>query len=332
MRPSRCSAIRRPRASSSRRAAGISARRHRHATSSLGLRADLQGLKLVIAPGDGDSFLRDDHRRQAGRRSTFRSASSGAGERHPVQGQRGVRGDAASAPAAWTASRRRRDDRLAAAIGRPAAQPSRAWPPAFRASSDRSQFMVHGIGLDTDVVFEPGNAGPFDIAPWFQAAERHRPRRSTAAASPAAASSSSMRPRASIRAASTCMFEDTHRHHARSASSPRRCRTARRLLAADPDRVRLSRRSSCRSGSRCSASADCSASTARVDRDALDGGLRDGSLDSILFPTDVVANAARIISDLQPRVPAAAPGTFLFGPMAKLGWGDADRSSRSSSA
>jgi hypothetical protein len=54
--------------------------------------------------------------------------------------------------------------------------------------------------------------------------------------------------------------------------------------------------------------------------EALQAGVRDGSLNSILFPVDVVANAPRIISDLQ-RVFPAQSGLFLVGPMAELGWG-----------
>lgn len=54
--------------------------------------------------------------------------------------------------------------------------------------------------------------------------------------------------------------------------------------------------------------------------DALAQGARTGALDSVLFPTDVVANAPRIISDLRTFFPAE-PDVFLIGPMAKLGWG-----------
>jgi hypothetical protein len=54
--------------------------------------------------------------------------------------------------------------------------------------------------------------------------------------------------------------------------------------------------------------------------DALQVGVRDGSLNSILFPADVVANATRIIGDLK-RVFPPQDGHFLVGPMAKLGWG-----------
>jgi hypothetical protein len=54
--------------------------------------------------------------------------------------------------------------------------------------------------------------------------------------------------------------------------------------------------------------------------DRLVSGLRDNTLGSILFPTDIVANADRIISDLRQVFPSAR-GRFVFGPMAKLGWG-----------
>lgn len=49
-------------------------------------------------------------------------------------------------------------------------------------------------------------------------------------------------------------------------------------------------------------------------------GVRTGAINSVMFPTDVVANAPRIISDLRSFFPPAK-GIFLIGPMAKLGWG-----------
>jgi hypothetical protein len=49
-------------------------------------------------------------------------------------------------------------------------------------------------------------------------------------------------------------------------------------------------------------------------------GIRTGSIESIMFPQDVVANAPRIISDLRIIFPPLE-GKFLIGPMAKLGWG-----------
>ncbi|MEN3280097.1 MAG: hypothetical protein V7607_1237 [Solirubrobacteraceae bacterium] len=49
-------------------------------------------------------------------------------------------------------------------------------------------------------------------------------------------------------------------------------------------------------------------------------GVRTGAINGIMFPTDIVANAPRIISDLRTIFPAKQ-GTFLIGPMVKLGWG-----------
>lgn len=53
---------------------------------------------------------------------------------------------------------------------------------------------------------------------------------------------------------------------------------------------------------------------------ALLDGVRSGAVDRVMFPRDVIANAPRIISDLNAFFPARQ-GTFLIGPMAKLGWG-----------
>jgi hypothetical protein len=49
-------------------------------------------------------------------------------------------------------------------------------------------------------------------------------------------------------------------------------------------------------------------------------GVRTNSIQSIMFPQDVIANAPRIISDLRAIFPPQ-DGTFLIGPMAKIGWG-----------
>jgi hypothetical protein len=58
--------------------------------------------------------------------------------------------------------------------------------------------------------------------------------------------------------------------------------------------------------------------TADVER--LRTGVRDSTLSSVLFPQDVIANASRILSDLRQVFPVK-PGRFIFGPMAKIGWG-----------
>ena len=53
--------------------------------------------------------------------------------------------------------------------------------------------------------------------------------------------------------------------------------------------------------------------------EVLQAGIRDGSLQSVLFPVDMIANAPRILNDLGRAFPIQ-PGSFLIGPMAKLGW------------
>lgn len=52
----------------------------------------------------------------------------------------------------------------------------------------------------------------------------------------------------------------------------------------------------------------------------LGDAVRRGTLDSVLFPTDPVANAQRIISDLRAIFPATGD-VHVFGPMVRLGWG-----------
>jgi len=49
-------------------------------------------------------------------------------------------------------------------------------------------------------------------------------------------------------------------------------------------------------------------------------GIRNHTLDSILFPQNPVENAARIISDLRTVFPPAE-GRYMFGPMLEIGWG-----------
>jgi hypothetical protein len=53
---------------------------------------------------------------------------------------------------------------------------------------------------------------------------------------------------------------------------------------------------------------------------ALAEGIRTNAIKSILFPEDVVANITRIISDIKQFFPQQADH-FVVGPMAKLGWG-----------
>ena len=58
--------------------------------------------------------------------------------------------------------------------------------------------------------------------------------------------------------------------------------------------------------------------TAKID--VLRAGIKTNALASVLFPKNIVQNAPRLISDLRQIFPAQAK-RFVFGPMAKLGWG-----------
>ena len=57
-----------------------------------------------------------------------------------------------------------------------------------------------------------------------------------------------------------------------------------------------------------------------VDVAALAQGVRDNSIASIMFPADPVANAPRILSDLE-RIFPPVQNQFLVGPMIEMGWG-----------
>ena len=57
-----------------------------------------------------------------------------------------------------------------------------------------------------------------------------------------------------------------------------------------------------------------------MDTEALRSGLRNKTLDAILFPEDPILNANKIISDSE-RVFPIEEGRFVVGPVAKLGWG-----------
>jgi len=54
--------------------------------------------------------------------------------------------------------------------------------------------------------------------------------------------------------------------------------------------------------------------------DALHAALKAGQLSSILFPKSAISNAPVILGQLDTLFPTA-PGRFLFGPMALIGWG-----------
>ena len=57
-----------------------------------------------------------------------------------------------------------------------------------------------------------------------------------------------------------------------------------------------------------------------IDVDALGSAVRSGSLDTILFPEDPIADAPIIIEEFRSIFPPA-DGSYVFGPIVKIGWG-----------
>jgi hypothetical protein len=57
-----------------------------------------------------------------------------------------------------------------------------------------------------------------------------------------------------------------------------------------------------------------------LDDDALGEAVRSGSLDSILFPENAIAQATQILAEIDSVFPTA-PGQYVFGPIVKVGWG-----------
>jgi hypothetical protein len=54
--------------------------------------------------------------------------------------------------------------------------------------------------------------------------------------------------------------------------------------------------------------------------EVLQSGVKDGTLDHLLFPQDIVANANLIVSEIKKVFPVQED-QYVFGPMAELGWG-----------
>lgn len=57
-----------------------------------------------------------------------------------------------------------------------------------------------------------------------------------------------------------------------------------------------------------------------LDADALALGLRSGAIDALLFPDDPVGDAAQLIVSIDDYFPIL-PGNVVFGPVAQIGWG-----------
>jgi hypothetical protein len=284
---------------------------------SLGLTADLLGLKLVIAPREGDSLLRTivgdtpvtvdvplgiEWRKGTGIR--FKGSAAFAVTLHPHLQLGPVRVDDATVKVTAAA-----DDTPTVRLELGVGMSGRLGP---------LQFLLEGIGVDTDVAFGPGNAGPFDIALGF------KPPNGAGLAIDAAGFTGGGflvldREKGEYSGGLELLFEETIAVAAIGIVTTRMPdgREGFSLLVvivADTPPIQLP------FGFTLRGVGGLLALNRAADREALRAGLTDGSLDSVLFPKDVVANAARILGDLQ-RVFPVQPGRFLVGPMADVTWG-----------
>ncbi len=57
-----------------------------------------------------------------------------------------------------------------------------------------------------------------------------------------------------------------------------------------------------------------------LDATALEAAVKAGSIDNILFPKNPIKDAPTILADVESIFPAT-PGTYAFGPLARIGWG-----------
>jgi hypothetical protein len=284
---------------------------------SLAVLAELKGLKLVIAPGDGDSFLRNivgdspssvdvplaiEWSRDNGIR--FKGSAAFEVMLHPHLQLGPVRVDDVSIRLATPSGDPPRVDLLLTA--------------SLSGKLGPLSFMITGIGIDTNVAFVPGNAGPFDISLGF-----HPPNGVGLSVDGGGFAGGGFlildAAKGEYAGGLDLMFEDTIAIRAIGILTTKMPDGSEGfslliLIATDFPPIQLS------FGFTLNGVGGLLGLNRGLDIDVLHGGLRDGSLGSILFPVDVVANAARIISDLG-RVFPPQRDLFLFGPMAKLGWG-----------
>ena len=284
---------------------------------SLGLSADLVGLKLVIAAGEGDSFLRtiigDDPvivevpigvEWKKGKGFRFKGSAAFEVTLHPHATLGPIRVDAVTVRLA------------AAADGSPALRLELG--AAVSGHLGPLQFMLDGIGVETDVAFQDGNAGPFDIGLGFKP-----PNGAGLALEGGGFTGGGFlifdRAKGEYAGGLELRFQDRIDITAIGILSTRMPDGSSGfslliVIASDIPPITLP------FGFVLRRVGGLLALNRTINRDALEGGLRDGSLDSILFPKDIVANAARIIGDLQRVFPPQA-GPFLIGPMAEITWG-----------
>ena len=284
---------------------------------SLGVLAELKGLKLVIAAGEGDSFLR----------AIVGDSPSSLDVPLAIEWSRenGIRFKGSAAFEVMLHPHRQlgpvRIDDVSIRLAAPSGDPPRVdllLTASLSGKLGPLAFVITGIGIETDVAFASGNAGPFDISLGF-----HPPNGVGLEVDGGGFAGGGFlvldAAKGEYSGGLDLTFEDTIAIRAIGILTTKMPGGGEGfslliLIATDFPPIQLS------FGFTLNGVGGLLGLNRGLDLDALHGGLRDGSLGSILFPVDVVANAARIISDLG-RVFPPQRGLFLFGPMAKLGWG-----------
>ena len=276
--------------------------------------ADLQGLKVVIAAGEGDSFLRSvigdkpaavdiplgiDWSRQNGIR--FKGSAAFEVSLHPHLQLGPLRVEVATI-----------------SLSVPSGGPPRI---SLKVTAGISgalgplKFLVQGIGLATDVIFQPGNAGPFGIGLGF------KPPDGIGLDIDAGGFIGGGflildEDKGEYSGGLDLMFEDGIAVHALAildTKLPEGGFSLLILISSEFPAIPLP------FGFKLLGVGGLLGLNRSVALEALAAGLRDDSFQTILFPTDVVANAPQIISNLNRLFPQSN-GHFIVGPMAKLGW------------
>jgi hypothetical protein len=284
--------------------------------TSLGLVADLLGLKLVLEPGEGDSFLRTiigdntvaidvplgiEWRKDTGLRFKGSAAFEVTLHPHLQLGPVRINDVTVRLTASTSGAPKIRLDLGAGISGQ----------------LGPLQFMLTGVGVGTNLTFESGNAGPFDIALGF------KPPTGAGLAIDAGGFSGGGflildREKGEYSGGLELLFKGTIAVCAIGIVTTKTSNggggfSLLILIVSDIPPIQLS------FGFMLRRIGGMLALNRTANREALQAGVKDGSLESILFPTDVVANAPRIVSDLQ-RVFPVRPGLFLVGPMAEVTW------------
>jgi hypothetical protein len=279
----------------------------------LGFSADLQGLKVVIAAGEGDSFLRSvigdkptsvdvplgiDWSRANGIR--FKGSAAFEVSLHPHTQIGPLRVEVVTVS-------------LGAADGPP--RISLKTTAGISGALGSLKFLVQGIGLKTDVIFQPGNAGPFGIDLGFQ------PPDGIGLDIDAGGFTGGGflildKDKGEYSGGLDLLFEGKIAVRAigiLDTKLPGGGFSLLILISSEFPPIQLP------FGFKLTGVGGILGLNRAVSLEALAAALRDDSFDTVLFPTNVVANAPQIISDLNRLFPATG-GHFLVGPMAKLGW------------